>query len=134
LENWIVAAALKAATISKDVERATRKCPNLGLNLNERTASPAYFPAPMLDDRSAQPGDLILRIVGETPGGRAVGPSSVCPPKSWVRTSGSGFWSGGEERNWQITAGSIHLVKRRIPDSKSPTPEQLKIRESWLKR
>jgi len=41
---------------------------------------------------------------------------------------------GGEERELEIAVGSIELVNYRIVDSKSPTPEQLKIRESWLKR
>ena len=36
--------------------------------------------------------------------------------------------------NWTSTVGSVELVNYRIVDSKSPTPEQLKIRESWLKR
>jgi hypothetical protein len=30
--------------------------------------------------------------------------------------------------------GSVELVNYRIVDSTSPTPEQLKIRESWLIR
>jgi hypothetical protein len=41
---------------------------------------------------------------------------------------------GGEEGELEITVGSVELVNYRIVDSKSPTPEQLKIRESWLKR
>jgi hypothetical protein len=41
---------------------------------------------------------------------------------------------GGEERELEIAVGFVELVNYRIVDGKSPTPEQLKIRESWLKR
>lgn len=40
---------------------------------------------------------------------------------------------GGDERELEVTVGSVELVSYRIVDSKSPTPEQLKIRESWHK-
>jgi hypothetical protein len=30
--------------------------------------------------------------------------------------------------------GSLEMVTYRIVDERSPTPEQLKIRQSWLKR
>jgi hypothetical protein len=41
---------------------------------------------------------------------------------------------GGEERELEIAVGSIELVNYRILDATSPTPEQLRIRESWLTR
>jgi hypothetical protein len=34
----------------------------------------------------------------------------------------------------EIPVGSVELVNYRILESNSPTPEQLKIRDSWLKR
>ena len=33
-----------------------------------------------------------------------------------------------------MTVRFVELVNYRIVESQSPTPEQLKIRESWLKR
>jgi hypothetical protein len=41
---------------------------------------------------------------------------------------------GGEERELEIAVGTVELVNYRIVDSKFSTLEQLKIRESWLKR
>ena len=41
---------------------------------------------------------------------------------------------GGEERELETAVGFVELVNYRFVDSKSPTPEQLKVRESWLKR
>jgi hypothetical protein len=41
---------------------------------------------------------------------------------------------GGDERQLEVAVGSVELVNYRIVNSKSPTPEQLKIQGSWLKR
>jgi C-terminal processing protease CtpA/Prc len=40
----------------------------------------------------------------------------------------------GEERELDIDVGFVELANYRIVEIQSPTPEQLKIRESWLKR
>jgi hypothetical protein len=45
-----------------------------------------------------------------------------------------GIQRGGEERELDMTVKFVELANYRVVDSKSPTPEQLKIRESWLKR
>jgi hypothetical protein len=41
---------------------------------------------------------------------------------------------GGEEQELEIPVGSLELVTYRLFDGPSPTADQLKIRESWLKR
>jgi hypothetical protein len=41
---------------------------------------------------------------------------------------------GGEERELKITVGSVEIVTYRIVDGKALTPEQLCVREAWLKR
>ena len=41
---------------------------------------------------------------------------------------------GGEERELDMTVRFVELVNYRIVETQSPTPEQLKLRESWLKR
>lgn len=39
-----------------------------------------------------------------------------------------------DELELVVVVGSVELVNYRIVDKKSPTPEQVKIRESWRKR
>ena len=41
---------------------------------------------------------------------------------------------GGDERELEMKLGSREEVSYRIVDGRSPMPEQLKIRDSWLKR
>ena len=41
---------------------------------------------------------------------------------------------GNDERELDMPVRVIEIVTYRIVDTKSPTPEQLKIREGWLKR
>jgi hypothetical protein len=41
---------------------------------------------------------------------------------------------GGEARDLDMTVKFVELANYRIVESQSPTAEQLKIRESWLKR
>ena len=41
---------------------------------------------------------------------------------------------GGEERELDMTVRFVELVNYQIVESQSPTPEQLTIREGWLKR
>jgi hypothetical protein len=71
----------------------------------------------------------------------AVSPRSKGPPALIPKSRQGTFQStrlrirrGGEERELEIVVGSVELVNYRIVDGKAPTPEQLKIRESWLQR
>jgi predicted metalloprotease with PDZ domain len=116
------------------VERATRKLPNLGVNLNERGRVTGLPPGSDAGAARLQPGDLILSVDGQTL--ESLGSGAVF--RLLNEKSGQNvrlrIQRGGEERELEIAVGSIELVNYRIVDSTSPTPEQLKIRESWLKR
>ncbi len=116
------------------VERATRKFPNLGVNLNERGRVTGVPPGSDPGTTPLQQGDLILNIDGQTLESQGAGAVFRMLNEKSGQNVRLRIRRGGEERELEITVASIELVNYRIVDSKSPTPEQLKIRESWLKR
>jgi predicted metalloprotease with PDZ domain len=116
------------------VERATRKLPNVGANLDESGRVTGVAPGTNRETARLQQGDLILSVDGQTLEGQGGGTVfRLLNEKSGQNTS-LRIRRGGEERDVEIAVASIELVNYRIVESKSPTPEQLKIRESWLKR
>jgi predicted metalloprotease with PDZ domain len=116
------------------VERATRKFPNLGVNLNDRGRVTSLPPGSDAGTTPLQPGDLILSIDGQTLEGQGSGAVFRLLNEKSGQNVRLRIRRGGDERELEIPVGSVELVNYRIVDSKSPTPEQLKIRESWLKR
>jgi C-terminal processing protease CtpA/Prc len=81
-----------------------------------------------------QQGDFILSIDGQTLEGQAGGTVFRLLNEKSGQNVTLRIRRGGEERELEIAVGSVELVNYRIVESQSPTPEQLKIRESWLKR
>ena len=116
------------------VERTTRRFPDLGVNLSDRgrvTSAPRDSAA---GTAGLQQGDLLLSIDGQTLEGQGSGAVFRILNEKSDQTVKLRIRRGGEEREVEITVRSIELVHYRIVESKSPTPEQLEIRESWLKR
>jgi predicted metalloprotease with PDZ domain len=113
------------------LERATRKLPNLGVNLNERGQVIGVHDGAKTP---LQSGDLILSVDGQTLEGQGGGTVFRLLTAKLGQNVRLRIRSGSEERELEITVGSVELVNYRIVDGKSPTPEQLKVRESWLKR
>jgi predicted metalloprotease with PDZ domain len=116
------------------VERATRKFPNLGVNLNDRGRVTGVPPGSDAGAARLQLGDVLLSIDDQTLEGQGSGAVFRMLNEKSGQHIRLRIRRGGEERELEITVGSVELVSYRIVDSKSPTPEQLKIRESWLKR
>jgi predicted metalloprotease with PDZ domain len=113
------------------LERATRKLPNLGVNLNERGQVTGVHDA---GKTPLQSGDLILSIDGQTLEGQGGGTVFRLLTEKFGQNVRLRIRRGSTERELEIAVGSVELVNYRIVDSTSPTPEQFKIRESWLKR
>ncbi len=116
------------------VERTTLKIPNAGANLNERGQVTGLPPGYDSDPSRLQPADIILSIDGQIldglPGGtvfRRLAEKVGQKVRLRIRR-------GDVERELEIPVSSVEVVNYRIVDITSPTPEQLKIRESWLKR
>ena len=113
-------------------ERATRKIPNPGANFDDRglirSLPPGYDPG----TSPLQPGDVILSIDGQAldrPGVvfRVLNERMGQNIRLRLRRA-------DEERELDIAVGSVEIVSYRIFDGTAPTADQLKIRESWLKR
>jgi predicted metalloprotease with PDZ domain len=116
------------------VERATRKLPNLGVNLNDRGRVTSLPPGSEAGTTPLQVGDLILSIDGQTLEGQGSGTVFRLLNEKAGQNTRLRIRRGADERELEIAVGSVELVNYRIVDSTSPTPEQLKIREGWLKR
>ncbi len=115
------------------VERTSRKLPNLGANLSEigriTSLNPSADPATM----PLQPGDFILSIDGQPLEGKPGGTIFRLLNEKAGQTVRLRIRRGDEERDLNIAVGSVELLNYRIVESPSPTPEQLKVREGWLK-
>jgi C-terminal processing protease CtpA/Prc len=104
------------------------------VNLNERGRVTGVPPGSDAGTTPLQSGDLILSIDGQTLEGQGGGAVFRLLNEKSGQKVRLRIRRGGEERELEIAVGSVELVNYRIVDGKSPTPEQLKIRESWLKR
>jgi predicted metalloprotease with PDZ domain len=116
------------------VERTTLKIPNAGANLNERGQVTGLPPGYDLDASRLQPGDIILRIDDEILDGQPGGTVFRRLAEKVGQKVRLRIRRGDAERELEIPVSPVEVVNYRIVDSTSPTPEQLKIRESWLKR
>ena len=115
-------------------ERTTRKLPNLGVNLDERGRITSMPRGSDAGTNPLQLGDFILSIDGQTLEGQGGGAVFRLLNAKAGQNARLRIRRGDEERELEVAVGSVELVNYRIVDSKSPTPEQLKVRESWLKR
>jgi predicted metalloprotease with PDZ domain len=116
------------------VERVTRKVPFLGVNLD--TMGRVTGAPPGFDARTGrlQQDDFIVSVDGQTLEGQGAGTVFRLLSEKLGRNVRLRIRRGGAEREMDIDVGFVELVNYRIVESQSPTPEQLKIRESWLKR
>ena len=116
------------------VERATRKVPFLGVNLD--TMGRVTGVPPGFDARTArlQQEDFIVSVDGQTLEGQGAGTVFRLLNEKLGRNVRLRIRRGGEERELDIAVGFVELGNYRMVESQSPTAEQLKIRESWLKR
>jgi predicted metalloprotease with PDZ domain len=116
------------------VERATRKVPFLGVNLD--TMGRVTGAPPGFDARTGRlrQEDFILSVDGQTLEGQGAGTVFRLLNEKLGRNVRLRIRRGGEERELDIAVGFVELVNSRIVESQSPTAEQLRIRESWLQR
>jgi predicted metalloprotease with PDZ domain len=116
------------------VERATRKVPFLGVNLD--TMGRVTGAPPGFDARTGrlQQEDFILSVDGQTLEGQGAGTVFRLLNEKLGRNVRLRIRRGGEERELDIAVGFVELVNSRIVESQSQTAEQLRIRESWLQR
>jgi predicted metalloprotease with PDZ domain len=115
-------------------ERATQKIPFLGVNLD--TMGRVTGLPPGFDARTSrlQQRDFILSVDGQTLEGQGAGTIFRLLNEKLGQNIRLRIRRGGEEQELEMNAGFVELANYRIVEIQSPTPEQLKIRESWLKR
>jgi predicted metalloprotease with PDZ domain len=116
------------------VERTSRKMFNLGANISNLGRITGHPPGSNPETALLQKDDLILSVDGQTlgrPGGPALFPLLS---ERIGRTARLRIRRGAEERELDIAVGPVEILSYRLVESASPTPEQLRIRESWLKR
>jgi predicted metalloprotease with PDZ domain len=107
---------------------------NLGVNLDESGRVTNVHPGSVTGAARLHECDLLLSIDGQTLD-RQGGPVVFRLLNEKVGQNISlRIRRGGEERELEMMVGSLEMVTYRMVDGRSPTPEQLKIRESWLKR
>ena len=116
------------------VERATRKIPFLGVNLDTLGRVTGLPPGSDAATSPLQPDDFIVSVDGQTLEGQRAGAVFRLLNEKLGQNVRLRIRRGGEERELDMTVRFVELVNYRIVESQSPTPEQLKIRESWLKR
>ena len=116
------------------VERATRKVPFLGVNLD--TMGRVTGVPPGFDARTArlQQEDFIVSVDGHTLEGQGAGTVFRLLNEKLGQNVRLRIRRGGEERELEIAVGFVELANYQIVESQSPTVEQLKIREGWLTR
>ena len=116
------------------VERATRKVPFLGVNLD--TMGRVTGVPPGFDARTArlQQEDFIVSVDGQTLEGQGAGTVFRLLNEKLGQNVRLRIRRGGEERELEIAVGFVELANYQMVESQSPTAEQLKVRESWLKR
>jgi C-terminal processing protease CtpA/Prc len=79
-------------------------------------------------------GDFIVSIDGQTLEGQGGGAVFRLLNERAGRNTRLRIRRAGDEREVDVAVGSVELVNYRVGESKSPTPGQLQVRESWLKR
>ena len=116
------------------LERATRKIPFLGVNLDTLGRVTGFPPGSDAATSRLQQDDFIVRVDGQTLEGQPAGTIFRLLDEKLGQNIRLRIRRGGEERELDMTVKFVELANYRIVESQSPTAEQLKIRESWLKR
>ena len=128
--------AVKVADIPGryQLERATRKIPFLGVNLDTLGRVTGFPPGFDAARSRLQQDDFIVRVDGQTLEGQPAGTIFRLLNEKLGQNIRLRIRRGGEERELDMTVKFVELANYWIVESQSPTAEQLKIRESWLKR
>ena len=115
-------------------ERDARKIPFLGVNLDALGRVTGFPPGFDAATSRLQQDDFIVSVDGQTLEGQGAGTVFRLLTERLGRNVRLRIRRGGEERELDIDVGFVELANYRIVEIQSPTPEQLKIRESWLAR
>jgi len=116
------------------LERATRKIPFLGVNLDTLGRVTGFPPGSDAATSRLQPDDFIVRVDGQTLEGQPAGTIFRLLNEKLGQNVRLRIRRGGEERELEIAVGFVELANYQMVESQSPTAEQLKVRETWLKR
>ena len=116
------------------VEGATRKIPFLGANLDTLGRVTGFPPGFDAATARLQPDDFMVSVDGQTLEGQPAGTIFRLLDEKLERNVRLRIRRRGEERELDTTVRFVELVNYRMVETASPTPEQLKVRESWLKR
>jgi predicted metalloprotease with PDZ domain len=114
--------------------RTTLKFPNLGVNLNERGGVTGVPPGYDAAAAPLRPGDFITSVDGQSLEGRGSGAVFRMLGEKMGKTVRLKIRRGDDERDLDLPVATVEFLTYRLVESKPPTPEQLKIREGWLKR
>jgi predicted metalloprotease with PDZ domain len=116
------------------VERGRRRSFDLGVSFDQSGSISRVHPGSAAGAAGLSVGDVLVGIDGQTldrQTGAAVFRSLNEKVGQNLRLR---IRRGDDERELEMKLGSREEVTYRIVDGGSPTPEQSKIRESWLKR
>jgi len=116
------------------LERATRRSFDLGVSFDQSGSISRVHPGSSAGAAGLSVGDFLLSIDGQTldrQSGAAVLRSLNDKVGQNLRLR---IRRGGDERELEMKLGSRKEVTYRIVEGRSPTPEQLRVREGWLKR
>jgi predicted metalloprotease with PDZ domain len=116
------------------LERATRKVPFLGVNLDSLGRVTGFPPGFDATTSPLQPEDFIVSVAGETLEGQGAGTVFRLLNERLGQNIRLRIRRSGEDRDLDMTVKFVEFANYRIVESQSPTPEQLTVRESWLKR
>jgi predicted metalloprotease with PDZ domain len=116
------------------LERATRKIPFLGVNLDTLGRVTGFPPGSDAAASRLQQDDFIVRVDGQTLEDQPAGTIFRLLNEKLSQNVRLRIRRGGDERELEMTVKFVELANYRIVESQSPTAEQLKVRESWLKR
>jgi predicted metalloprotease with PDZ domain len=116
------------------LERATQKVPFLGVNLDTLGRVTGFPPGFDAATSLLQPGDFIVSVAGETLEGQGAGTVFRLLTERLGQNIRLRIRRGGEDRDLDMPVKFVEFANYRIVESQSPTPEQLRVRESWLKR
>jgi predicted metalloprotease with PDZ domain len=116
------------------LERTTQKVPFLGVNLDTLGRVTGFPPGFDAATSPLQPGDFIVSVAGETLDGQRAGTVFRLLTEKLGQNIRLRIRRGGEDQELDMTVKFVEFANYRIVESQSPTPEQLKIRESWLRR
>ena len=116
------------------LERSTRKIPFLGVNLDTLGRVTGFPPGSDASTSRLQQDDFIVRVDGQSLDDQPAGTIFRLLNQKLGQNIRLRIRRGREERELDMTVKFVELANYRIVESQSPTAEQLKIRERWLKR